>query len=855
MRRWRRPVAWLGVAGLVLLLGWVWRGQSLDAASWVAALLALFPAILPELRRFVLIAPPAGTHAEQLDHAADELAAAVLAQWDAEEKTRRLQDPWPLPVNWVNTLRPVVDHWEVIRGKRSDGRPITLDGEIDDIVAVFDRIPSRRLVVLGAAGSGKSVLTLKLTLALLGRRTPGEPVPVLLHMSTWNPEGRRLHDWLAAQLITDHPELQRAFGNTTLAKELVATGRMLPILDGLDEMPSDIRAKALLRVNTELGTGDPIVITSRADEYAAAVEIGDVLTAGAVVELQPLGHAKVEHYLEVTTRSRGTGNWTALYTELRARPDDPLHTVLSVPLMVSLARTAYSDTADDPAELLDRRRFTTREALEDHLLDRLIPTVYRADAVPPPPCGPDDANRWLGFLAQRIGRSDGDFEWWQLFRMLPTAIWLVAVGLVTGLMTGIVAGVGVGLWFGAWNGLTASLIVLAVVGVSTAGSTALRASTDLSEPPWKIQMRFHGRRWGTMARVFRVMFEGIAGGFVGFVLVSLVGAFGDYDKTQLGLLGFLNLVPVLGGVVLGLKHAVRSTRLHRPYPPDRIEVRTSGTLRALLARLVGGLPAGLAVGVMFGVPPNNWIAVTISIVLTAILVMLMRSGPGPSRPTRVRLRSRGRAAYLVDRLLAGVKLGLAVGLLGGVVAMLQGEHDLVVALGGGSLFGVVLGCVLGLVSGTSAGMGDWSSVLADLTGATTPIELIRLDRRATLTFVATSALTIGLVYGILGAVIRATNEGAAAGLAFGAEFFCLMTLLVVPTAFSDWAWYHWILARTCFPFWGHRLPRRLLPFLRDAHRRGVLRQAGGVYQFRHIRLLERLGQEPLPGSQSRSQRF
>lgn len=36
------------------------------------------------------------------------------------------------------------------------------------------------------------------------------------------------------------------------------------------------------------------------------------------------------------------------------------------------------------------------------------------------------------------------------------------------------------------------------------------------------------------------------------------------------------------------------------------------------------------------------------------------------------------------------------------------------------------------------------------------------------------------------------------------------------------------------------LPLRLMSFLEDAHRRGVLRQAGGVYQFRHALLQERL---------------
>jgi hypothetical protein len=37
-----------------------------------------------------------------------------------------------------------------------------------------------------------------------------------------------------------------------------------------------------------------------------------------------------------------------------------------------------------------------------------------------------------------------------------------------------------------------------------------------------------------------------------------------------------------------------------------------------------------------------------------------------------------------------------------------------------------------------------------------------------------------------------------------------------------------------------RLPWRLMGFLADSHRRGVLRQVGAVYQFRHIELQHRL---------------
>jgi hypothetical protein len=54
---------------------------------------------------------------------------------------------------------------------------------------------------------------------------------------------------------------------------------------------------------------------------------------------------------------------------------------------------------------------------------------------------------------------------------------------------------------------------------------------------------------------------------------------------------------------------------------------------------------------------------------------------------------------------------------------------------------------------------------------------------------------------------------------------------------STWGWF--LLTRSWFALRGE-LPWRLMGFLDDAHRRGVLRQAGAVYQFRHARLQDRL---------------
>jgi len=92
--------------------------------------------------------------------------------------------------------------------------------------------------------------------------------------------------------------------------------------------------------------------------------------------------------------------------------------------MVSLARAIYSDTAADPCLLLEGG-FATSDELEAHLLDEFIPSAFAGSVSRGPgrrrwTPRPDDAERWLTFLARHLSRQQTrDFEWWRLQNALP----------------------------------------------------------------------------------------------------------------------------------------------------------------------------------------------------------------------------------------------------------------------------------------------------------------------------------------------------------------------------------------------------------------------------------------------------
>jgi hypothetical protein len=141
----------------------------------------------------------------------------------------------------------------------------------------------------------------------------------------------------------------------------------------------------------------------------------------------------------------------------------------------------------------------------------------------------------------------------------------------------------------------------------------------------------------------------------------------------------------------------------------------------------------------------------------------------------------------------------------------------------------------------------------DLSRVLSPKELLRADRstaqlQAVLCGLA-AALFASIVYPVFSAPIMIWRlreasftwkemvsifvvETAIPGL----EAWATVLFLLV---FTSTAWGRFLLARTYFALTG-RLPFRLMTFLREAHLRGVLRQSGSVYQFRHLKLRDRL---------------
>jgi hypothetical protein len=310
-------------------------------------------------------------------------------------------------------------------------RPRSADGDarddggdahdgLDSIGRFFDGLRPRRLLVVGESGAGKTVLAIELVLQLLEPLlTAAAPLadrpmaPVRLNAARWTP-GRTFEAWLAEQLVQE-------FGLTaTDATRLVRDRRVLPVVDGLDELdphPSPDRPRRAMGLLAELNRYSdlsgrrpgPVVVTCRADRHAELSESRTGLAGATVIHLHDLTPEQIGAYL----RARWPDGHPCrvhrdtLHAALSGASQEAVRATLATPWRLLLTVTAVESGAD-PADLLHADPGADPEQAAELITRRLL-TAYvpAATALTPrsahrTPYDPDQVRTWLQHLAAHL---------------------------------------------------------------------------------------------------------------------------------------------------------------------------------------------------------------------------------------------------------------------------------------------------------------------------------------------------------------------------------------------------------------------------------------------------------------------
>ncbi|GIH28679.1 hypothetical protein Aph01nite_69890 [Acrocarpospora phusangensis] len=604
-----------------------------------------------------------------LEQAERELAAVMLAQ--SQVARARL----------LGTDQPE-DTYANVKFIRGTGRFREVGGaDVGDMASVLEyyrTLTPGRLVILGEPGAGKTVLALQLLIRLLEEReTSGQPgpVPLLLSAASW-PADHPLEQWLAQQIA------QRFALSEQAAVGLIQKRRILPIIDGLDEMGvagmSRRADSAVAALNGYMRAREraAVVVTCRNTEYA---QLTTRLDRATHVEIRPLDGRKSASYLSQQLRDESDLNrWAPVLAELDAYPAGVLAAELATPWRLTLATAIYRADGD-PSELLPEKdvgqtgREKYAERVNSLLLSRYVSALVRVSD--DDRYSAENVERWLGKIAvhldwrARHGLSGTDIvlsEWWRISGSIKATLAHFTLASLPALLA----------LLPALSGEQEFFVVAAVL--------LLLASGAIRHPsPHHLTFRLGTSH--AFRRFKSGFFSGIMTTFLGMIVAGFIGSFLPSSVQSSAMVFIFVLVTGLAGGFVG----------------DQVGGVGAGVLLGLTAGIFGIFSFGVATQIVGELQPDS---ITTLVVMLAggsvvgnvigLVVMLNDSSPQPVGPYGV-IRADG---------LHGLAIGLVTWLLFNLFGITLGLNA---EFSSGIRVGLISGFVVSWVLVISFGSHTW----------------------------------------------------------------------------------------------------------------------------------------------------
>ncbi len=244
----------------------------------------------------------------------------------------------------------------------------------------------QNLLILGEAGSGKTITLLQLAESLINQAKQDltKPIPVVFNLSSWGQKQQPIEKWLI-QEFQDKYQVSQIWSKLWIEQQ-----QIILLLDGLDEIKENYRNACVRAINKFIADGHletKIVICSRVKDYEALEE---KLLLNNAIYMQPLSDEQLWGFL-----NNADDSLLGLKTVIEQ--DREIAEFTKNPLILNMMRWAYhgcsAEQCHKQLRIAKDREFNLFESyIEKNLAPENKETRYPQDKV----------LHWLNCLAKMM---------------------------------------------------------------------------------------------------------------------------------------------------------------------------------------------------------------------------------------------------------------------------------------------------------------------------------------------------------------------------------------------------------------------------------------------------------------------
>lgn len=471
-----------------------------------------------------------------------------------------------------------------------------------------------KLLIIGDPGSGKTTTLLELAQQLIiqAESDPNQAIPILLNLSSWRDRKQPLFKWLIAELVSKYDV------SLNIAQHFLENRRILPLLDGLDELAILSQESCVEAINQFLESAyrpPGLVVCSRKEGYEF---INGKLKLNGAICLQPISQAEVKKYF---------ADVKCLKLWAKIKNYDSFLKLLESPLMLNFMVLVGQEMLLEDEVIFK----STKKELEEALLDAYIQQMLKQEIKNvsnsyPKEIPAEKTQKWLAFLANKYqDKSQTEFSGFSLEQMQPhwlphgyKQIYALGVGLIFGLSLALIVGsvvwLTVGILFEPFWGMVLVLAIALFVTIPSSLWAFLTVGQAQTIEPVE-----------TLIFSYKKLLKSLIGGSIaglitwklsGMMVFSIVGMFvgliygvsgSNIDKIKIPNHSIwqssknASLFALIGAIGLAIPAAIMSKQLLAMIVESSVLQNKIGTANIVLSAIIVGALFGFTQAGMAGI--------------------------------------------------------------------------------------------------------------------------------------------------------------------------------------------------------------------------------------------------------------